>query len=65
MLLLKRNEINPSTPRSEAQGYAFGVSSIERSGLILSGAFNPDLKSGFGAVERIKIVGLQDLTLQT
>jgi hypothetical protein len=26
-----------------------------RQGLILSGAFYPDLKSGFGAVERIKL----------
>jgi len=42
----KGRKINPSTTRSEARGYDFGVSSVERSGLILSGALNPDLKIG-------------------
>ena len=40
-----------STPRSKARGMLSLPAG--RQGLILSGAFNPDLKIGFGAVERI------------
>jgi len=49
----------PSTPWSEARSMPFGklkAPSVTEggSGLIQSGALNPDLKIGSGAVERIK-----------
>ena len=58
--ILKARKSTHSTPRSEA-GVCLSTSSRSRvqprgSGLILSGAFYPDLKIGVWAVERIKLI---------
>jgi len=50
-------EINPSTFPGLKPGVAFGVSSVERSGLILSRTFDPVLKDGVWRRRSIKVEG--------